>query len=349
MVELPPFHPERPGLVRPVRVDPRGQAGPTRAQARSSSWRRTSHGWYLPAEVSSVVPEQRIVEAAAVLPDGYAVTGWAALRWLGARRWFDGRRPDGSRRPVTLVTGSSDVKAQAGIAVSQERLDPRQVVVVDGLAVTMAARSVCFEMRYAADARRAARILSMAAYDDVVSIDEADAFATPGLNGWTGVPRCRAGILLASESCWSPTELDMALVWQLDGERPRPEANLPLFDLRGRHLLTPDLIDPLAGVAGEYEGDVHLDRAQRARDIRREALSRDIGLEVVIMTAADRDDPYPFLGRLYQAYARAEAHASRPRRWTPEAPPWWVPTRTVAQRRALTDDQRRRFLAYRSA
>ena len=79
MVELEPFHVRRPRLVRPVRVDPEGLTGPTRGQARGPGWRRTSQGLHVPAGVD-VTPEQRIVEAAAVLRKDEAVAGWAALR-----------------------------------------------------------------------------------------------------------------------------------------------------------------------------------------------------------------------------------------------------------------------------
>ena len=67
--------------------------------------------------------EQRIVEAAAVLPAYGGVTGWAALRWMGAQ-WMSGLSSDGQTRPVVLVTAGDDIRPQAGIDVSAERLKP---------------------------------------------------------------------------------------------------------------------------------------------------------------------------------------------------------------------------------
>src|SRR4051795_2610430 len=105
----------RPGLVDPMRLDPTGEAGPTTAQARGRAWRRSSHGLYVPSEVDGSVPEQRIVEAAAVLPAYGGVTGWAALRWMGAS-WMTGLAPDGhTPLPVVLVTAGDDVRPQQGI------------------------------------------------------------------------------------------------------------------------------------------------------------------------------------------------------------------------------------------
>ncbi len=109
----------------------------------------------------------------------------------------------------------------------------------------------------------------------------------------------------------------------------------------------PDLLDPVAGVVGEYNGAIHLEGAQRSRDVRREALFRSVGLEFVEMLAGDLADPFPFITRLRQAYARAARIPVAERAWTVEIPPWWVPTFTVEQRRALDDDQRRRLLRLR--
>ena len=106
-------------------------------------------------------------------------------------------------------------------------------------------------------------------------------------------------------------------------------------------------LDPVTGVLGEYSGFHHFERDQRARDIRREAVFRDAGLECVEMLGGDLMDPMAFLARLRQAYARASRRPVAERRWTTAAPPWWVPTFTVDQRRALTPDQRQRLLRHR--
>ncbi|MFD0806573.1 hypothetical protein ACFQ0K_10795 [Nocardioides caeni] len=61
----------RPGLVRPVRLDPSGVRGPTRGQARNRSrYRRSSFGFYVPATADRGNVEQRIVEAAAASGPG---------------------------------------------------------------------------------------------------------------------------------------------------------------------------------------------------------------------------------------------------------------------------------------
>lgn len=344
----PPPFPHRPGLVQPVRVDPWGASGPTKGQANGPGWRRSSRGLYVPAHVDREVPEQRIVEAAATLPAYGGVTGWAALRWCGGW-WFEGLTAEGrGERPVVLATGPSDVRSQQGTLVSAEGLDPRDLTEVDGLRLTSLVRAVCFEMRYASSERQAVLALDMAAYHDLVSIAELAAYAALR-SSWTGIPRCRKAIPRADENSWSPREVLMRLVWVYDAGRPRPLCNAPVFDNGGRHVGTPDLLDPDAGVVGEYDGALHLEASRRHRDLAREEAFRRVGLEYVTMVAADWRDTRGFLGRLHAAYERAALVPRSRRTWTLDQPHWWVDTSTVAARRALTEEQRTRWLGHRAA
>jgi hypothetical protein len=293
--------------------------------------------------------DQRIVEAAAVLPTYGGVTGWASLAWCGGR-WFDGTGWGGLsvQLPVWLATSVADIRGQPGISVSAEGLDPRDLMVVDGLPTTTLVRAVCFEMRYAPNARLAAVTLDMAAYSDLVSIDEVRSYAAT-LNGRTGIPRCREGIELADENAWSPQEVLMRGVWIIDAGLSRPLCNRPVFDLSGRLIGTPDLIDPVAGVAGEYDGSLHLQGAQRSRDVQRESEFRRVGLEYVTMLSGDNHDPRPFIKRLREAYARAARTPHAARAWTIETPRWWIDTTTVRARRALSASERQRLLRHRAA
>lgn len=334
------FHASRPGLVAPVRLDASGVAGPTRGEVEGPRWRRSSWGVHVPADVA-VATDQRIVEAAARLPGHGAVTGWAALHWRGAP-WFD------RDAAVTLATGGITISRGQGALVSEEGLDPAEIERVDDLPVTSAVRSTCFEMRYARSDRQAAEILSMAAYSDLVAIEEMALYAAAHA-GWTGIPRCRWGVDHAVENAWSPPEVAMPLIWQLDAGRPRPLNNVPIFDRAGRFIGTPDLIDPEAGVFGEYDSGLHLAGAQRAKDVGRESAFRRLGLEPAVMVTTDLAAPGRFIQRLDDAYRRARYEPESSRAWTIDPPEWWTPTVTVAQRRALTAGQRERWLRHRRA
>lgn len=348
MFTPPPFDPARPLLVAPVRIDPAGLLGPTRGQAAGPHWRTVARGWHIPAELNALDPDQRAVEAAATLPAYGGVTGWAALRWLRAH-WFSGLGHDGvSLLPVTLATGLQHVRARPGVAISEERCSPADLTVVDGLTITTAVRSTCFEMRYASSLERAVCALDMAAFADLVSIAELRAYAVEH-PGWTGIPQCRDALLEADENSWSVRESLMRQVWQHDAQLPRPLTNRPVFDLQGRHIGTPDLLDPVAGVVGEYDGSLHLAGRQRARDLRREHAFRAVGLEYVVMVAADFADVPGFVARLHGTYARALREPAASHAWTTKPPPWWTPTLTVRQRRALDPVQRERLLRHRRA
>jgi hypothetical protein len=288
--------------------------------------------------------EQRIVEAAAVLPAYGAVTGWASLRWRGGS-WFDGERYD-EPLPVTLALMDSSIRPRAGIAISEERLDPTQIEGHAGLRLTSSPYAVLFEIRHATSDLAALEVADMAAYDDLVSRDEL-AMLVAASAGWDGIERGRTVVAMMEENAWSPAEVGMRKIWVVDAGLPRPLANRPVFDVHGRLIGTPDLLDAEAGVAGEYDSTLHLEPARRQRDLERESRFRAAGLETVAMVTGELADPWPFVGRLRTAYAQAARRPAVQRRWTIEQPGWWTPTQSVAVRRELTAEQRDLWLRYR--
>lgn len=271
------------------------------------------------------------------------MTGWAGLRWLGGR-WFDGMAPDGSPLPIPVTMLGACRSRTGGIRHTKERLAPAELVVVDGLTITRPLRSVLFEVRYAATLEAAVTHLDMACFNDLVSLDEVRAWLRDH-KGWTGIQMARDALAWAEENAWSPAESTMRLLWTRVGRLGPVLCNVPVFDLNGRHLFTPDVLDPVLGVAGEHQGSHHFERSQRRKDIDRETLLRDHGLEYVERLAGE--DPTRFLIRVRSAYARAARQPADVRRWTLEAPPGWTPTKTVAQRRALSPYERRVLLAHR--
>lgn len=332
-------------MVWPVALDPTGVDGPTRGAARGSRWRRSSHGLYVPATVEADQPEQRIVEAAAILPEIGGVTGWAGLRWAGGV-WFDGRGPQGQPRDVDLATCYEDVRTRPGKRVCQERLPPSELVDHDGVRMTLPVRSLLFVLRRAPDLRTAVIAADMAAYSDLVSLDEAWEYALAH-PGWTGVPQARRALLLAAENSWSPRETALRLVWTQDAGLGAPLCNSPVFDLEGRLIGVPDMVDPESGLLGEYDGVVHFVGPQRAHDLGRLDRFRDHGLEPVVVVSDDMADRDRVVRRLLAGHERARRRPASERRWTTEPPPWWTPTDTVSLRRSLAATVARRLLAHR--
>lgn len=340
----PPFHHRRPGLVAPVRLDARGEEGPTPGQARGPRWRTTSRGLLVPAHVDRT-PGQRTLEGSALLYEGEAVTGWAALNWLGGA-WFTGSVDGVTDRDVPLVA-RRHLMAQPGFSVSQEFLAPAEIAVVDGLPITLSLRSVTFEMRHAPGLGDAVVALDMACYSDFVTIAQVAAYIA-GLGPVTGIQQARDAVAEGEENSWSPQETRMRGVWTKRAGLPRPRCNVPVFTLDGRHVGTPDLICPTLGLIGQYHGGAHLNLAGAATDIKKDAAFRDLGLETVTMVASDWSDLDDFVARLQSAARRARASTAF-RGWTLDPPAWWTATESVAQRRALGDAERRRYLGYRRA
>lgn len=339
-----PFHRRRPGLVAPVSLDPRGLEGPTRGRARGPQWRTTSRGLVVPAHVHPT-PQQRALEASALLREGEAVTGWAALNWAGGA-WFTGSVDGADVRDVPIAA-RRHVVTQAGFHVSQEFLAPGEIAVVDGLPITRALRSVTFEMRHAPTLGDAVVALDMACYSDLVSVAEVAAYVA-GLGPVTGIQQARDAVAEGEENSWSPQETRMRGLWVKRAGLARPRCNAPVFTLDGRHVGTPDLIGPELGLVGEYHGSAHLSLAGAATDIKKDAAYRDLGLETVAMVASDWADPDDFVARLQSAARRARGRTAAPG-WTLDPPAWWTSTHTVAQRRALGEVGRRRYLGYRRA
>jgi hypothetical protein len=284
------------------------------------------------------------VEGAAVLRRDEAVTGWAALRWLGGA-WFDGTDGHSSLRDVPLLV-RRDRAAPPGAAISQEFLHPDQIVVVDTVPVTVEVRSVVHEMRRAATVGDAVTALDMACYSDLVSIAEVTSYVA-SLGPLTGIQQARDALLLADENSWSPRETKMRGVWRRAGFTG-VLCNRPVFTLAGRHIGTPDLVQPALGLIGQYNGSDHISLAGTANDVKKDAAYRDHGLESVTMLVTDWSDLDDYTARLLAA-ARRASRSSPTRTWTLTPPAWWRATHTVALRRSLDDHQRSRFLRYRRA
>lgn len=334
----------RGGLVVPMRVSSPG--GPTEWQARGTGWRRTSRGFYVPADVDSSKPEQRIVESSVSLPHAAGVTGWAALRWQGAV-WFDGLAPDGqSELPIPILTADHNKRSQPGFVVSEERRNLHELRVVDGVVVSDPLRSLTFEMRYAVSVREAVVAFGMAAYSDLVTAREVRDHAALH-PGWTGAPQLRAALEHLEENSWSPWEDRTRLVWLIDAELPALLANRPIFDRYGNHVGTPDLFDEQAGVVIEYDGEVHLADGRRVIDQERLARFGWLGLEHLVVRRGDTAARALLANRMREVRARARFEAPSRRRWTTDLPHWWIPTFTVDQRRELSEAERAELLRLR--
>jgi hypothetical protein len=298
--------------------------GPTRGQARGKKWRRSSYGLYVPAAVDGTVVEQRILEQSVRVPDGTGVTGWASLRWRGGN-YFDGvDRFTGVPLPVPVALGGlHEIGHGGGAEVSHERLTPQEVECLEGVPCTIAERALFDEIRRTRDRRSGVVTLEMAVAAGLLSFESFGNFVEPGCSARTGVPFVREVIDWAGGDTRSPPEALMRLVWKYDAGYPEPLCNKPVFDLDGNLLGIPDLLDPVAGVAGEYGGSDHTETDQRRDDRVREDRLVAHGLSFFEVVTGDLANRPLVVRRMQSARARALFLPTDRRTWTLDPPHWW--------------------------
>lgn len=108
------------------------------------------------------------------------------------------------------------------------------------------------------------------------------------------------------------------MIWEIDAGWGRPLTNRAIHDATGAFLGTPDLLDPVRGVVGEYDGADHRDRDRHVIDVRREDLFRRAGLEYVAVVGPDLADRQRVVDRIHAAGQRA---GRVPQRWQLGPPP----------------------------
>ena len=102
------------------------------------------------------------------------------------------------------------------------------------------------------------------------------------------------------------------------------------------------------GLAIEYNGHVHDGRPRADLDRQRTTLLAAHGITTITVVEAHMQDRGALAEMLYDAREEARRVEPSVRPWTLDQPSWWVPTETVADRRALSTQQRARLLAHRT-
>ena len=98
--------------------------------------------------------------------------------------------------------------------------------------------------------------------------------------------------------------------------------NREVYDLDGRLIGIPDLLDVEAGLVGEYQGEDHKDGQRHREDVEREEKFRDHGLEFFEVVGGDLFRRQLVVERMLNARRRAKflppSRAPGPSR----PPPW---------------------------
>ncbi|MEN0083595.1 MAG: hypothetical protein AAGC66_02390 [Leifsonia sp.] len=116
--------------------------------------------------------------------------------------------------------------------------------------------------------------------------------------GRRGIARLREALQRVRVGSESPGETQLRLLLVSAG-LPEPVLNLDVRDATGHFVARVDMAYPAAGVALEYEGDVHrVDRYTWMKDIRRREQVEDLGWRMVRVTASDLRNPETLVRRL---------------------------------------------------
>jgi hypothetical protein len=286
-------------------------------------FRRTSPGLYVPVEADETVVEQRILEQGSRITTYGAVTAWAALRWRGAA-FFEGADASGKRLPIPLVVGDFRLRGDPRVSISRAQIAPTERTMVGDVWCTTVQRALFDEMRFSPGLRGAVVAMDMAAAAGLISVRLMTRYVILR-KAWTGVELVRKALGFASDDSRSPQETRLRLVWVIDACLDPPLCNVPVFDLNGALLGIPDLLDPQAGVVGEYNGADHKERDRRRSDNAREERFRHAGLEYFDIVEGDLGDRMSVVRRMHQTRARARFESPEQRRWTLTPPSWWRP------------------------
>lgn len=309
------------------------QAGATRGELAGRGWEAPFRGAQRPSTPDGLHPAQRIYDAAAVLPEGAALGGWAAGYLLGAHD-LDGRGGEsGPCHPVPIVLPPPlSIRPRPGISLVRSALDPTDVREVHGIPCTVGARTA-FDL--ARGRPLAEAVVALDVLGRMIGVLPAAVRAyTREHAGWKGVPAAHRAIDLADPRALSAGESRFRVLWVVEAGLPAPEVNPLLFDPSGFFLGMVDLLDPETGLAGEYDGAHHREAQSHADDNAREEWLEDAGLTVVRACGTDLGrHRLRTVRRLQTAHRRAARRATAGDHWLfrprpfPSSPPAPAPRR----------------------
>ena len=308
--------------TRPRSISDLAAAGIKPSTLRGRRWRATSRGYYVPADVAET-SAQRILEAVPLIPATGALAGWAAAYALGVDM-LDGLDPfTMAPEALTISLGSAAGRVdQSRVHYVRERLPAADRQLSRGIAVTTPSRTAFDGARWAPDLVEAVVFLDQVGYALGLPLDEVAARCEPG-GWWRGVGQAREALRWADARSASPWESRLRMFYQREAGLPRPQVNVPIFDLQERLLGIADLLDDEAGLVTEFDGQEHrLRRQHRADNLREEGLE-GTNLTVCRVDSLDLRQSASLAERLRARRAQGLRRDRRHDRWTLVQPAWW--------------------------
>ncbi|WP_199423551.1 hypothetical protein [Actinotalea solisilvae] len=303
-----------------VELSSRGQRvrGPAFGTVRRGAW--------VPTGTDLLDPDVRIAAVAAQLPPHAVVGGWSAARlhelatgapdpvFDGGRRWQEARADGPVARVVVCAARHSRLAHRPDVRVFRSPVPEESRARVLGVVASTPARTALDMARLLPVTSGVIAVDRMLALG-LLTVDELAALVlAPGQ--WQGRAAARRVLDLCAPGTESPQESVLRLLW-LDAGLPRPMVNARVLDPAGRFVARVDLLDPDAGVVGEYDGGVHSGSARRSTGAARQESLEELGLLVVRATSVDVGDSgaRAWQARLRAAYGRASRRPAAARRW----------------------------------
>lgn len=252
-----------------------------------SRWYRPIyHGIYIPKNAELTLRERAI---AAWLASGRkGVIAGSAAAGLHGSRWID------PQAPIELLGVRR--RTQAGLIIRNERIVDDDIEMINGLAVTTAARTGFDLARWRSRAEALARLDALArchrfTIDEVQRIIERNPRAR-------GLPQLRELLPLVDAGAQSPRE-SLTRLRLIDAGFPKPQTQIPIID-GGRIVAYLDMGWEEFKVAVEYDGDQHrTERRQYVKDIGRSRMLD--AMRWMVIRVITEDHPQQVLARVYQA------------------------------------------------
>lgn len=297
--------------------------GVTRDMTRGPHWRRTSRGYFTPTSAGDPTPTQRILDVTPLIPVTGALTSWAAAYVQGVDQ-LDGLDPGSmAPLPITINLGRDLGRVSTErITYRRDLLSPEGRRACHGLFVVTPLRTAFDGARYAPDLVEAVAFLDQVTHVLPVSMAALRSLLRPS-GRWTGIEQFRRAVALTDPAAANAWESRLRMFAMLQAEMPRLLVNQPVFDLDERLLGIPDLLDPEAALALEFDGQDHRKRRQHQSDNLREEGLELTNLTVCRVDSLDLRQPAALRARLRARRAQALARDRSRDRWTLEQPDWW--------------------------
>ncbi len=282
-------------------------------------WHSPHHGVRSCALATDTSPMHRVLAAAALVRAGAALGGWCAAYLLGATE-LDGWDACGTAAPVVLALPPHSQVRRPGVSCIRSPLHDDDIVVIGGIPVTSPVRTA-FDLARTLPLTEAVVALDAMARAAGVNLDDVVAYVEDRPR-WKGVPKTKRALALADPRARSCQETRFRLLWVLEAGLPTPLVNWSVVDKSGQLLGEIDLLDPTAGLAGEYDGATHRQLGAHARDNAREEWLEAAGLVVVRATSIDLTAHRGrLIHRLRVAHGRALQRDKRQDAWHVVASP----------------------------